>query len=112
MASSNREIVYNLPTRIKETRKDKKMSQTELGLAMGTNKAAISKLESGNRVPDLDTIVAAADAMNTPLSAWFGEGAELDPFLRQFCERAKKVPPEKRAAFEAMLNSALELAEV
>lgn len=112
MASSNKEIVYNLPARIKETRKEKKMSQTELGLAMGTTKSAISNLEKGVHVPDLETVLSAADAMNTPLSAWFGEGAELDPYLRQFCERAKKVPPEKKEAFEALLNAALNMAGV
>lgn len=112
MASQNREIIYNLPSKIKETRKSKDMTQTDLGLAMGTNKAAISKLESGNRIPDLDTVAAAADALETPLSDWFGGSTESDPFLRQFCERAKNVSPEKRASFEAMINAALNFAEV
>ena len=113
MASSNLNIIYNLPDKIRQTRKEKGMSQTELGLAMGSDKAAVSKLERGSKVPNLDTVRKAADAMDVSLSEWFeSETGELDSFFLQAQKRAEKLSEEQRKNLEKLINAALEMAGV
>ena len=112
MASRNSAVLYKLPDRIKEVRKSKGMTQTDLGFAMGSDKAAVSKLESGARIPDLETIVNAADAMDIPIAMLFTEAdAEKSP-MAKIIERASKIPPEKQAAFQSLIEAALTMAGV
>lgn len=110
MASRNGAILYKLPERIKEIRISKGMTQTDLGIAMGSNKSAVSKLESGLKLPDLTTLQNAADAMDVSIGEWFME--EDDPFVKSFRERLKGIPSEKRAAFESLIEAAFAMAGV
>ena len=112
MASENREIIYRLPERIKEIRDSKDMTQEDLGLAMGSDKSAVSKIECGTRTPSLDTIAKVADALGVPISDLFSKDESEDLFLLQFKERASKIPQEKKELFEKMINTALEFAGV
>ena len=110
MASSNNMIIYSLPEKVRESRKNKGMTQTDLGLAMGTNKAAVSRLENGVKIPDLVTLKNAADAMEVSLSEWFADEALApDPFFIKVQERTKGLAPEQRAQCEVMMDAALKM---
>lgn len=52
---------------LRELRKQRKMSQEELGKKIGATKQSISRYESG-RVPDVETIMALAEALEVPFS--------------------------------------------
>ena len=108
--ASNNTIINCIPGRIRESRKAKGMSQTELALAMGSDKAAVSRLEGGLRTPDLVTLKNAADALDESLSNWFSdEKTEMNAFFRQAQERAGKLTPEQMKYLETMINTSLEM---
>lgn len=56
---------------VREIRKAAGLSQTQLAAAMGTSQGAITRLESGNGSPTLETLRKVADATNTNLSINF-----------------------------------------
>ena len=123
MAGRNNQVLYKLPGRIKEIRKSRCMTQTDLGIAMGSDKSAVSKLENGARLPDLTTLQNVADALDIPISDLFIEEREefieekkedrtKDPFMKSFMERTKGIPPEKRATFESLIEAALTMTGV
>lgn len=110
MASKNNIILCNLPRKIYETRKQKGWSQTDLGNAMGSDKAFVSKLERGIKVPDLETVRKAADALGVSISDWFADETKvLDPFFQEVQERAIHMTPEQREHFEKMIYESLAL---
>lgn len=47
--------------RLKELRKERKLTQTELGNKINVTKVSISGYENGNRSPDTDTLQRLAD---------------------------------------------------
>lgn len=47
--------------RLKQLRKEKNLTQTELGNKINVTKVSISGYESGNRSPDTDTLQRLAD---------------------------------------------------
>lgn len=113
MASKNNIILRNLPGKIRETRKQKGWTQTELGNAMGSDKALVSKLENGIKIPDLETVRKAADAMGISISVWFTDDTkEQSSFFQKVQERTERMTPEQREHFEKMILEALELLEL
>lgn len=52
---------------LRELRKQKHLSQEELGKKIGTTKQTISRYESG-RTPDIETIMQLAEALEVPFS--------------------------------------------
>lgn len=116
MAGRNSRVLYNMPDRIKEVRKSRHMTQTDLGNAMGSDKSAVSRLENGVKLPNLTTLKNVADALDVPIATFFVEEKEQDlaedPFMEAFRERTKGIPPEKRAAFESLIEAAFAMAGV
>lgn len=62
--------------RLRELRKENKMSQEELGKILGVTKVSISGYENGNRVPSLDVLNQILDIFG--VSADYLMGRELD----------------------------------
>lgn len=62
--------------RLKKLRKEKKISQAELGNILGVSKVSISGYEKGTRVPSMDKLLAMLDFFN--VSADFLLGREID----------------------------------
>lgn len=60
------------PTNLKNLRLNHKMSQEELGKHIGVSKVSISGYESGNRTPDVDTLISIADVFNVSLDSLCG----------------------------------------
>ncbi len=58
--------------RLKAARKDKKLSQEQLGRMVGLSKSAISKYESGKNAPKIEHAKALADALNISFNYLIG----------------------------------------
>lgn len=71
---------------IKELRKDKGMTQTQLADFVGVSKNAISEFERGNYLPALDTALLISKALNTDFQEVFEYNfyTEIDPFESDF----------------------------
>lgn len=61
--------------RIVRARKEKGLSQRELGLAVGSATRTVQTWEAGQRVPRLNTLKQIADVTGRPVS-WFYEPDE------------------------------------
>ena len=62
--------------RLKELRKENRMSQSDLGKLVGVSKVAISGYESGSRIPSLDILYKKLDIFG--VSADYLMGRELN----------------------------------
>lgn len=72
-------------TRLRATRESQHLSQTDIAERSGLTPAAISQLESGDRLPAFKTLVTLADALKTSVGFLLGEeSAELPPALKVF----------------------------
>ncbi len=81
--------------RLKKLRKEKKLTQTELGSKINVTKVSISGYESGNRSPDTDTLQRLADFFEVSTDYLLGRTDNLS-----------LTPQEKdEAAFQAFANN-------
>lgn len=71
---------------IKELRKDKGMTQTQLADFVGVSKNAISEFERGNYLPALDTSLLICKALDSEFQVVFEYNffTEVDPFESDF----------------------------
>ncbi len=60
------------PKRLRALRKDKKLTQTELGEAMGVQQATIAKWESGERTPFIEYFIGLAKYFNVSIDFLVG----------------------------------------
>ena len=74
MAISNSRILYSLPSRLTGAREAAGMSKNALADAMGSDVSAVSRIESGDRIPSLQTIANACDALGISLQTFFSDG--------------------------------------
>ncbi|MDY0210938.1 MAG: helix-turn-helix transcriptional regulator [Acholeplasma sp.] len=81
----NKKIVLNL----KEIRKTKQISQTELAKKLGISSQAVQQFENGNRTPSLERAVEIAQALEVTLD-------ELIEFRRIQTEISKKYIKEAK----------------
>ncbi len=61
---------------IKEKRKEKKLSQSELAQMVGVNQTAVSQWERGATMPSLDKAALIANALGCTIDALYGRGEE------------------------------------
>ena len=66
-----------LAKRIKELRKEKELTQEDLGKLINVTKVSICCYENGTRVPTLETIVALADIFEVSLDNLLGREIEV-----------------------------------
>lgn len=62
--------------KIKEIRKEKGMSQTDLAASVGVNQTAVSQWERGVTMPTLDKAALLAEALNCSIDELYGRGKE------------------------------------
>lgn len=67
MDDNNKEKREALGQRIREIRKEKKMTQKELGVKVGSSKNYISSVEGGKRNITFDYLCSIANALNVAL---------------------------------------------
>lgn len=65
------EFEYNLTRMIIKNRLDAKMTQTELSKQTGIRQSNISRIENGDCLPSLDTLMLLAKGFNKKLSISF-----------------------------------------
>ena len=66
-----------LAKRIKELRKEKDLTQEDLGKLINVTKVSICCYENGTRVPTLETMVALADIFEVSLDNLLGREIEV-----------------------------------
>ena len=115
MASRNTTVLYGLGGRIRETRERRGLSLTELSVAVGSDKSALSKIEKGERVPSLETISRLADEMEMPMGAWFQEPPSsntetMKQFLDSQQSRLDKLSEDQLTNLQMLINQALNMA--
>lgn len=80
---------------IKKERMEKSISQETLGKAIGMSKANISKIESGQIDPSVETLAAIAKALGCNPVDFFHEGATRREDTAAFWERVKSTCAKK-----------------
>ena len=68
--------------RVKEFRKEKKMSQLELAKSIGVSRQTINMIENNKYNPTLELCINLARALDTDLNALFWEPQLTDEFRR------------------------------
>ena len=86
LTSSYKEENTLLSEQIKRLRKQKKMSQRELGIHFGVIKQTVSSWERGNSNPSHDTLVNMADFFGVSLGEMYGITDPVTPFEEEWPE--------------------------
>jgi transcriptional regulator with XRE-family HTH domain len=117
MATANTTVLYNLGSRMKATRIHRGISLTDIAVAVGSDKAAISRIENGIRIPDLITVGKIADEMDIPIGAWFMTPAgdqdntqKLSCFLTERQEKLNRLKPDQIQNLQNMIDAAIQMA--
>jgi transcriptional regulator with XRE-family HTH domain len=76
MNNHTNSTLIKLGARIKKIRSAKNLSQYELAMLCGFEKANMSRLESGQSNPTVLTLLRISEALNTPLEEFFKDEKE------------------------------------
>lgn len=79
--------------RLKQIRKAKGMTQVQLAELLEVEQGEISKLESANRNPKLETLQKIASALEVEISDLFTDRSEHELFL---VETFRSLPPDRQ----------------
>ncbi len=95
--------------RMRQLRKDKGMTLTELAEKIKISQPYLSQIERGDKQPPIDVIVNVCKIFDIPLSQFFvDEEDRLPTDILQLIETAKKLSPEERKYLNQFLQSTLE----
>ena len=64
--------------RIREARKNAKLTQAELAKQIGVTQGAVTQWEIGRSAPKLQTMLALARALNVSVDYLIGDGGQTD----------------------------------
>jgi len=96
--------------RIKKIRKQKGLSQTDLGERIGVSQQVITNYERGLREPDIETLLKIAGALDVTLESLIGEKPvrpedQTSRAVQKRIEQIKKSTPEKQKAFISFVDA-------
>lgn len=74
-------MTAEIAKKIKDLRRVKNFTQTDLALASGVSFGAIQKLESGEKNVRFDTLASLIEAMGVTLSEFFSDGVQTSAGL-------------------------------
>ena len=77
-------------TRIKNLRKEKKMSQEELASKLGISRSYLTKIENGQRGLSIEIMQKLCKVFNITMEEFFGTGEEKDNYLEKETKRYGK----------------------
>ncbi|MBP8036446.1 MAG: helix-turn-helix transcriptional regulator [Negativicutes bacterium] len=104
-----------LSEQIKRLRKEKKISQRELGLMFNVIKQTVSSWETGNSKPPHDILEAMADFFGVTVSEMYGRKEKKSfveedwPDLVQVLQSSgQRATPEERKKIAAIIRASLE----
>lgn len=85
--------VAKIGSRVRQLRKLRGMTQSELAEAIGRRMDAISMIERGKSLPSLDTLAALSSAMNVPIETLIAtdDGLKLNRERRELVDRASAI---------------------
>lgn len=86
MTNDERFIGHN----IRNARKEKKMTQSDLANACFISNTVISAYENGKKTPNLDTLANIARALNVSIDSLY-YGAEEDAIIKRPAKRGRKI---------------------
>lgn len=92
-------------TRLKEKRQDKSYSQKQLAEEIGVDRATISYYEKGDRLPDIDTFINIADALQVSCDYLLGYS---DTPIREYHD-VQKITGLSDKAIRTLEKEALEV---
>jgi len=101
----------NIGNRIREARKTRKKTQSELGDALGKTAGAVSQLEQGNVQVSVIELARIADFLNKPIEYFFGEEYMGDD-VQLLIAVIRKMPAEVRTTQIRMIQSLLDIQTV
>lgn len=125
---SKEELAAHIGSKIKQLRKNKKMTQKELGHLLGVGHTTVSSYEVGRIAPDQDLLFNIAGIFNVKVDDLFPAshtepndtlekalylannelGPEGTEFLQKMIEKLLSVPEEEREAFLNNLRFAMD----
>ena len=115
MDGRNNRILYGIPARLTMAREAVGMSKNALANAMGSDVSALSKIESGERIPSVQTLANACDALGTPIRTLFEEEDHpltqtdlLIALLERNREEIDALPPEDYELLKAAISPVLQ----
>ena len=115
MDGRNNRILYGIPARLTMAREAAGMSKNALANAMGSDVSALSKIESGERIPSVQTLANACDALGTPIRTLFEEEDHpltqtdlLIALLERNREEIDALPPEDYELLKAAVSPVLQ----
>lgn len=78
---------------LKQLRKDKKVTQTELGNYCGYSHVAVVKWENGQREPSIETLIKIADFFDVTLDYLLGriEPMPLTPLQKELSKKIRSL---------------------
>jgi len=94
--------------RIRQARKDRNRTQSELADALGKTTGAISQLEQGNVQVSVVELAKIADFLNKPIENFFGEEYMGDD-VQTLVAVIRKMSPDVRKEQVAWIKSLLEI---
>lgn len=104
-----------LGLRLRYLRKQDNMTQAELGDHLGVGKSTVSMWESGQRVPDWETLESIADYFNVPMASFFASneapGGGLSDFERAVLKQLRLLSEDQQQKFLALLTSLISTQE-
>jgi transcriptional regulator with XRE-family HTH domain len=100
----------NINEKIKRLRKQKGLSQKDLGLRIGVSQQVITNYERGIREPSLEVLLKISGALDVSIETLVGAkqitpDAQISRALQKRFEIIKKLPPEKQKAFITFVDA-------
>jgi transcriptional regulator with XRE-family HTH domain len=93
--------------RLREARKRRHLTQRQVGDTLGITHSSVGQWETGATVPELETLVAAAELYETSLD-WLVWGGEVGSGLEN---RIRRIPSILRAALVQRLHKEIDQTE-
>ncbi|MEE8524521.1 MAG: helix-turn-helix transcriptional regulator, partial [Thermoanaerobaculia bacterium] len=98
--------VHLVGPKIRQLRKEKKLTQTELASRIGIQQSDLSRMEKGEYRVSLDTLFKILAEFNVSISEFFDDVAKqsLTPRDVQIVRELKRLPSDARREVEAFIN--------
>ena len=102
-----------MPNRIREVRKQHKMTMKQLGLEIGVAESTISQYETGKRQPDNEALLKIGELFNVTVGYLLGaetknpttqEGSEVDPVTMELLSMVNNATDDERQVMLEMLR--------
>lgn len=104
--------------RLKALREERKLTQARLAELIGVNPRAYNRWERGNFVPQLDTLIKIADALNVSLDELTGrvqvaqEPTVHNPKLHALLKDVDRLPDEDQQALVILMDSLVKRSKI